>query len=59
MSVRISGPYPGDETVTCLIPGHETPGEEVIAEELRVDDGPLRFEFNGVCGYAAAFDYSG
>jgi hypothetical protein len=58
VSVRISGPYPGDETVTCVIPGHERSGEEVIAEELRVDDGPLSFEFNGVCGYAAEFDYS-
>jgi len=57
VSVRISGPYPGDETVTCVIPGHERSGEEVIAEELKVDDGPLRFELNGVCGYAADFDY--
>ena len=58
VSVRISGPYPGDETVTCVIPGHERPGEEMIAEELKVDDGPLQFEFNGVCGYACDFDYS-
>jgi hypothetical protein len=57
VSVRISGPYPGDETVTCVIPGHERSGEEVIAEELRVDDEPLSFEYSGVCGYAADFDY--
>lgn len=57
VSVRISGPYPGDETVTCVIPGHERSGEEVIAEELRVDDGDLSFEYSGVCGYAADFDY--
>ena len=57
VSVRISGPYPGDETVTCVIPGHERSGEEVIAEELKVDDGPFQFEFNGVCGYASDFDY--
>jgi hypothetical protein len=57
ISVRISGPYPGDETVTCGIPGHERSGEEVIAEELRVDDEALRFEFSGVCGFAADFDY--
>jgi hypothetical protein len=57
VSVRISGPYPGDETVTCVIPGHERSGEEVIAEELHVDDGELRFELNGVCGYSADFDY--
>jgi len=57
VSVHISGPYPGDETVTCVIPGHERAGEEVIAEELHVHDEPLRFEFSGVCGYAASFDY--
>ena len=57
VSVRISGPYPGDETVTCVIPGHERSGKEVIAEELTVDDGPLQFEFKGVCGYACDFDY--
>ena len=57
VSVRISGPYPGDETVTCGIPGHDRSGEEVIVEELRVDDEALRFEYHGVCGFAADFDY--
>jgi hypothetical protein len=57
VSVRISGPYPGDETVTCGIPGHDRAGEEVVAEELRVDDEGLRFEFSGVCGFEADFDY--
>jgi hypothetical protein len=57
LTVRISGPYEGDETITCVIPGHEQPGHEVVADELRVDDGPLRFEYAGVCGYAASFDY--
>ena len=58
VSVRIRDRYPGDETVTCVIPGHERAGEEMIADELKVDDGPLAFEFNGVCGYACDFDYS-
>ena len=35
VSVRISGPYPGDETVTCVIPGHERAGEEMIAERAQ------------------------
>ena len=47
------------ETVTCVIPGHEQSGEELVADELRVDDGPLRFEFTGNCGYSARFDYAG
>jgi hypothetical protein len=57
LAVRVSGPYEGHETVTCVIPGHNQPGEEVVAAELRVNDGPLRFEYTGVCGYAASFDY--
>ena len=59
VSVRIQEAYAGPETVTCTIPGHEQSGEELIAGELRVDDGPLRFEFRGNCGYAAHFDYAG
>jgi hypothetical protein len=59
VSVRIRDAYSGPETVTCVIPGHEESGEELIAEELSVDDGPLRFEFQGNCGYSARFDYAG
>lgn len=57
VSVRISGPVLNDSTVTCVIPGHHQPGEEVIAEDLKVDDGPLRFEYRSTCGYAADFAY--
>jgi hypothetical protein len=60
VSVRIRDRYQGPETVTCVISGHETPGgEELIADELRVDVGPLSFDYAGVCGYASTFDYSG
>jgi hypothetical protein len=57
VSVRIRGPVADDATVTCVIPGHEQAGEEVIAEELKVEAGPLSFVLSGVCGYAAEFDY--
>jgi hypothetical protein len=59
VTVRIREVWAGPETVTCVIPGHEREGEELIADELRVDDGPLRFEFHGNCGYASRFDYAG
>jgi hypothetical protein len=59
VNVRIRDAYSGPETVTCVIPGHGESGEELIADELQVDDGPLRFEFSGNCGYAARFDYAG
>jgi hypothetical protein len=59
VSVRIRDAYSGSETVTCVIPGHEERGEELLADELWVDDGALRFEFRGNCGYSALFDYGG
>jgi len=45
--------------VTCAIPGHDRTGEELVTDELAVDDGPLAFSFDGVCGYASTFAYSG
>jgi hypothetical protein len=59
VTVRIRDRYQGPETVTCVIPGHERGGEELIADELAVQDGPLAFDYRGVCGYESTFDYSG
>ena len=59
VTVRIRDRYEGAETVTCVIPGHERAGEELVAEELRAQDGPLAFACSGVCGYGSTFDYSG
>jgi hypothetical protein len=59
VSVRIRDRYADQTTVTCVIPGHERAGEELIADELVVDDEPLGFSYRGVCGYGATFDYAG
>ena len=59
LSVRIRGRVDDPATVTCVIPGHEQEGEELVAEHLKVEDPSLRFEYAGNCGYAARFDYSG
>ena len=59
VKVRIRDRYAGDEAVTCVIPGHERPGEELVADELLVEDGPFGFSFQGVCGYGSSFDYAG
>jgi hypothetical protein len=59
VSVHIRDRYPGAETVTCVIPGHERDGEELIADELVVEDDGLSFSYEGVCGYGSTFDYSG
>ena len=58
VSVRIREPVAELETVTCVIPGHDRSGREVVADLLRVEDGPLQFELSGKCGYEATFDYS-
>ena len=59
VSVRIRGAYPGDETVTCVIPGHDTPGEELIADHLVVEDGPISLSYQGNCAYGTTFAYAG
>jgi hypothetical protein len=59
VSVRVSGAYPGPESVTCVIPGHERLGRELLVDELRVGAGPLAFEYAGVCAYESSFDYAG
>jgi len=59
VSVRVSALYAGLETVTCVIPGHERTGREVVAEALEVDAGSLGFEYRGVCGYESTFAYAG
>ena len=45
--------------VTCVIPGHDRSGEELVTDDLQVSDDALQFEYHGNCGYAATFDYSG
>jgi hypothetical protein len=45
--------------VTCVIPGHDRAGDELVADELLVEDEPLAFHYGGVCGYGSAFDYAG
>jgi hypothetical protein len=59
VSVRIRDRFAEQGTVTCVIPGHDRQGEELVADEIRVVDGPLDFVYAGVCGYAATFEYAG
>jgi hypothetical protein len=58
VTVRIREPLAEQETVTCVIPGHDRSGREVVAELLSVQDGRLEFELSGKCGYEATFEYS-
>ena len=59
VTVQIRDAWQGPETVTCVIPGHDRSGSELVADQLAVADDGLRFEFNGTCGYSSTFAYSG
>ena len=57
VEVRASQPVESGETVTCVIPGHERTGRELVAESLEVHDGELEFSFRGNCAFESDFDY--
>jgi hypothetical protein len=58
VGVRVREPVADQETVTCIIPGHDRSGREIVADLLSVEDDPLSFEFSGNCGYEATFEYA-
>jgi hypothetical protein len=57
--VRAAGPVETDQTVTCIVPGHDRPGTELHVESLRVEEAPFSFSFTGVCGFSTGFSYQG
>ena len=42
-----------------MIPGHDRCGEELVADQLLVEDGPLKLSYRGTCGYGSTFAYAG
>jgi hypothetical protein len=58
VTVRLGRAVPDQEPVTCAIPGHHRSGTELEGDLLRVDEGPLSFEWSMVCGYRSTFEYS-
>jgi hypothetical protein len=58
VDVRIAGPYDTQSPVTCIIPGHDRTGREVVAEHLEVHDDHFGISYSGRCGYETTFDYS-
>jgi hypothetical protein len=57
VTVRALEPVAHDEPVSCGIPGHDRPGQELRAEVLRVHDQPLMWEVSGRCAFATDFRY--
>src|SRR5262249_43378935 len=46
-----------DQPVSCGIPGHDHPGQELVVSHMRVADPPLQWVIEGRCGFATGFDY--
>ena len=57
--VRATTPYETDATVSCIVPGHNRFGTELINDEVVVDDGRFSFQLHGTCGFRRDFDYVG
>ena len=47
-----------DFTVTCGIPGHDHPGQEIRADVFRYQAPPYDWELRGRCGFFTDFAYS-
>jgi hypothetical protein len=58
LTVRTREAVPHDFTVSCGIPGHDHPGQEIRAEIFRYRDAPLDWELHGKCGFASDFAYA-
>ena len=52
-------PFPTEERVSCVIPGHHIAGTEYYAERLAVHDEPFEWELAGNCAFVSTFSYSG
>jgi hypothetical protein len=60
VTIRVRGDVPDQAPVTCVIPGHDRDGAEVVVDELHVSTPSwLAFDFEGTCGYRSTFDYAG
>jgi hypothetical protein len=57
VTVRVRGPYPTESTVSCVVPGHDRPGRELVCERLEAGDEHFSFQFEGRCGFESSFEY--
>ncbi len=58
ISVRTREIFPHTVPVVISLVGHTRPGQEIVAEEFRVNDGPLQWEYSGRCGFVNDFAYA-
>jgi hypothetical protein len=58
LTVRTREAVAHDFTITCGIPGHDHPGQEIRADIFRYDAAPYAWELSGRCGFFTDFAYS-
>jgi hypothetical protein len=58
VTLRIAAPFATDSVVTCLIPGHDQAGRELVASTIAVDEEHFRFAYEGTCGFESTFHYT-
>jgi Protein of unknown function (DUF1326) len=57
--LRATTPVVTNASVSCIVPGHDRPGTELVNDEVLVKDRPFDFELHGTCAFARDFDYAG
>jgi len=57
VTVRGATPVESALAISCGIPGHDRPGEELRTELMQVNDSPLIWGVQARCGFATSFAY--
>ena len=57
VAVRGATPVESPLAISCAIPGHDRPGEELRTEVMQVNDSPLIWGVQARCGFATSFAY--
>ena len=55
--VRGATPVESPLALSCSVPGHDRPGEELRTEVMQVNDSPLHWGVQARCGFATSFAY--
>jgi hypothetical protein len=58
VTARASRAVDTSERVSCIVAGHQRPGTELYADELRVADEPFDWELAGNCAFVSDFEYA-
>jgi hypothetical protein len=57
--LRATTPFETDADVSCIVPGHDRPGVELVNDEVRVRSPRFTFDLEGTCAFTRDFEYVG